>query len=72
MHRVEATATGYYNDILRKPTTVFDLVKAADFSASWMRPVSSSTPATVHRVGRMKRNWAAVPFKTPGVRVHAE
>lgn len=45
--RVQATAVGYYDDVLRRVDDVFDIYREQDFSKKWMKRVSGSTPAVV-------------------------
>lgn len=45
--RVQATALGYYDDVLRRVDDVFDIYREQDFSKKWMARVPSSTPTHV-------------------------
>lgn len=57
--RVQATALGYYDDVLRRVDDVFDIFRPQDFSKKWMRKVSPSTPEVVTGSNRALRKGAA-------------
>lgn len=42
--RVQATAVGYYDDVLRRVDDVFDIHDEKAFSKKWMKKVAASTP----------------------------
>ena len=64
-NQFETIYTGFYNNILRQPGDVFNLLKREDFSPTWMKQVADTVPATVHQVGRGKPHRTLAPFGRP-------
>jgi len=64
--RVQATALGYYDDVLRRVDDVFDIFDEKEFSKKWMRRVPTTTPTVVTGSNVALRKGAAANEPTEG------